>query len=397
MLEINLPRPHINQQKVLASKAKYKAICAGRQFGKSLLCLVVAIQYMLEGKKVAYICPTFTPLGEEFYQELLKYIPQRLIKKSNASSYHIQLINGGSIRFFSGESLSRFRGITKISLLVVDEMAHIPNITKEWGLSILPVLLKADGDIIAISTPRGRELFYSLYQKGQDKIEGWESWHFSTYDNPKLTRKAIENLKNNLTEFQYQQEMLALPAANTDSPISSDIIHNNTISELPNNPVVIYGCDVAKYKDYSVITGLDVDKNVVYYQRFQKNWEDTKNIIKEIANRDTTIPVYVDSTGVGDVIVEQLQLDTSNIYGFKFTTESKPKIIHQLIKDIEQNKIKYPEPIASELYTLEYKYTSTGHIQYAARQSYYDDSVMSLAIANYHHEMLLAQSTWQLY
>ena len=396
-IKIQLPKPHTNQQKILDSKAKYKVILAGRQFGKSLLCLIVAISRMLEGKKVAYITPTFLPLGKEFFDALLKYLPEQIISKSNAAGFSIELITGGSIRFFSGESLSRFRGITKISLLIIDEAAHIANLKSEFGTAIMPTLLAANGDIIAISTPAGREMFYSLYEKGLNGVENWESFHFTSYDNPTLPQEALENLKSTLTEFQYQQEMLAIAGSNANGVVATECINNNIIQELSTKEPVCFGVDLAKYSDYTVLVGLDEDGSMCYFQRFQKPWEQTKELIADVANRYPRIPFYLDRTGVGDVVTEQLQLTCGNINGFLISTETKPKIIYGLVKAIEEGLTKYNEACANELHTFEYKYSSTGYLSFAAKQGFNDDIILALAIAWHHRAEAIAASNWKLY
>lgn len=394
-IQIRLPKPHINQQKVIDSNAKYKVLLAGRRFGKSLIAQVIALSRMLQGQKVAYVTPTFD-LARTFFNEVLKLLPAEIVKTDNKTELHIELITGGTLKFYSGESLSRFRG-NKFHYVIIDEAAHIPNLKDEFGESILLTLADYNGDLLLISTPKGKEFFYSCYQKGLNKEEGYESFHFTTYDNPYLSKKAIDDLKKNLTQFQINQEILAIAGENANSPIATESIMANTITNLTDKPAVVMGIDLAKYNDYTVIVGLDENGGMCYYHRFQKPWELTKLFISEIAALYPNVPFYVDSTGVGDVVVEQLQLNNTNIHGFKFTTESKPKIIYQLIKDIEAGKLKFNEATAVEMYTYEYKYSSTGHISFNARQGYFDDSIAALAIANYHRSEAIAAANWSLH
>ena len=65
-----------------------------------------------------------------------------------------------------------------------------------------------------------------------------------------------------------------------------------------------FGIDLAKSFDYTVIIGLDINGNVSYFERFQKDWKQTKD---HILTLDRNKPIMIDSTGVGDAITEDLQ------------------------------------------------------------------------------------------
>ena len=142
--------------------------------------------------------------------------------------------------------------------------------------------------------------------------------------------------------------------------------------------MVAFGIDLAKYTDWTVIIGLDSLNHVCYVDRFQNDWGTTQRKIIDVVGR---VPAFVDSTGVGDPIVENLQRILPNIKGFKFTSQSKQQLIEGLVMDIQQQTILFPEnPIGYELENFEYEYTRTG-VRYTAPQGLHDDCVMSLALA----------------
>jgi hypothetical protein len=108
------------------------------------------------------------------------------------------------------------------------------------------------------------------------------------------------------------------------------------------------------------------------YERFQKPWRDTIWTIQNIVGN---VPALVDSTGVGDPVLEELQVGFKNFEGFKFTSQSKQQIMEGLAVAIQQNAIGYPDgTIPNELESFEYEYTRTG--------VRYDDCVCALALAN---------------
>lgn len=377
-INLKLPKPHTGQQQVLNSKARFKVLMCGRRWGKSLISQLISILGCVEAKQIAYVTPTYQ-LSKIFFQDILSLLPTTLIKTANKSDLRIEFITGGSLSFMTGENLQSFRG-RKFHTVVIDEASYIPDLENAWLNSIRPTLTDYKGNAIFISTPRGKDYFYSLYLKGLDKVDDYESWHFSTYDNPHIDKNEIDKAKEELTEAAFNQEYMALPCENANAVVGMNYINANVIPELSKEETVVFGIDLAKYKDWTVIYGMDATGNQSYFQRFQKSWSDTKTIIK-------ALPAYtlkvVDSTGVGDVVVEELQETVINLQGFKFTSVSKPQIVKKLALDIEKGNIKYTQPLANELSVFEYKYTSTGHIKYEASSGNTDDIVIAAALANF--------------
>lgn len=347
---------------------------------------------MLAGQSIAYVTPTFD-LSKSFFNELLKVIPASIITSANKTDLTIQLITGGSLKFFSGESLDRFRGY-RFHYAIIDESAFISNLKESWFSSIRPTLSDYEGGALFISTPNGKEFFYSLFIKGQQQEPGYQSFHFSSDTNPYFPKAEFEAAKSQLPEFQFRQEYLAIPAESQSNPIGTDYINANIITTLSTGSTIVYGIDLAKYNDWTVICGIDQQGHMTYFDRFQLSWEQTKDKIKNLPGG---ILKVIDSTGVGDVLVEQLANTTQNIRGFKFTSESKPKLIYQLIKDIQAGKLKYNQITADELHVFQYSYSSTGHIKFEAMPGFHDDCVIALSLANAHRSEVVAAQSFQLY
>jgi len=164
--------------------------------------------------------------------------------------------------------------------------------------------------------------------------------------------------------------------------VDEETIRRNTMEVLSNEPTVVYGIDVAKYTDYTVITGLDANGRMTYFERFQKNNALTKERILALPGEVLKV---MDSThgSLGDGILEDLiGLGCPNLIGFEFTATSKPQIITELILDIENGACQYNDVTAAELSIFEYTYSSTGHIKYGNAPGGHDDTVIALALAN---------------
>ena len=368
-MRIELSEPHYNQQRILDSSSRFRVIMCGRRFGKSELSQIEIISEALKGNNVAYITPTYK-LAKTFFEKLIKIVQF----EHNKSDLIIQFPNDGSVEFFTGERLDNLRG-RKFHFVVVDEASFIPNLEDGWLNSIRPTLTDYKGRALFLSTPRGKNYFYQLYCK-QD--QDWESFKFTTYDNPYIDADEVNDARRQLPEAVFEQEYMANPMENAANPFGSNFINLCTKPLSPLEPMY-YGIDLAKSVDWTVIIGLDINGNVAYYNRFQKDWATTKETILTL---DRSKPIMIDSTGVGDAITEDLQRYFQRMYGFKYTAQSKQQLMELLASTIHKQEIGFPEGfIKSELEVFEYVYTSTG-VRYNAPSGFHDDCVNALGLAN---------------
>ena len=367
-MRIELPNPHINQKKILECDRRFIVVMCGRRFGKSELSQIMGIKEAITGGQVAYITPTYK-LAKAFFERLTIAIPF----KNNISNLKIYCPNNGSIEFFTGERLDNLRG-RKFHLVIIDEAAFIPYLEDGWNNSIRPTLTDYQGKAVFLSTPRGKNFFYSMFMKEGEN--DWRSFKFTTYDNPYINQREIEDAKIQLPKVVFEQEYLANPAENSANPFGNEFIRR-CIKPISAQQIVSYGIDLAKSVDFTVIVGLDNGGNVAYFDRFQMDWHNTKANIKRLP----IAPILADSTGVGDPILEDLIREGVNIEGLKFTSQSKQQLMEGLAQAIQQAKIGYPEGvIVDELDVFEYQFTANG-VRYSAPSGFHDDCVMALALA----------------
>lgn len=398
--KIKFQTPHPAQQKILNSKAKRVIVNCGRQFGKTALMIRISIEHMLNFKlpkgklpSVIYSTPTAS-LGLDVFKEFLSYIPDSFIAESNQTRMFVKFQNGATFRIITAESGGiAYRG-KRASLLVLDEWAFYRNGKNLYLESIEPTLLSY-GDyarVYFISTPNGRNHHFEYFNKGLENTKDkngkriYESFHFSTYDNPYISREYLEEKKADLPEVIWSQEYLAIFNSNSANPFGNHI-RKNIIPSLAKGTSDVFGVDLAKSLDFTVILGLKANKEntcaeMSYFQRWQGlDW----NIVKE---RILTLPrskeICADSTGVGDPLMDFLKLERNKILGFKITKATKPNLIRELIKAVELGKIKYTEEVAQEMEVFEYSYSAkTGYVSYQAQEGFHDDMVIALALAWY--------------
>lgn len=373
-VEVKLSKPHKAQQAVLDSTARFRVMMCGRRFGKSLISQNISIEEGIQKKSIAYVTPTYQ-LGKIFFQEILKLLPIEIYNKNEADLV-IKFITGGSIRFFTGESLDSMRGL-KFHLVIIDEASYIPNLKDGWQNSIRPTLTDFKGKCIFLSTPKGKNFFYSLFIKHDEP--DWESFKFTTYDNPYIDASEVDAAKEQLPNAVFEQEYMANPMENAANPFGTEHI-NKCTKPLSLLPTEFFGIDLAKSIDWTVIIGMDRQGACTQLQRFQKDWLQTKETI--IATIPKGTPIVIDSTGVGDAIVEDLQKFFNAMHGFKYTSVSKQQLMESLASSIHKAEISFPEgPVKDELEIFEYIFTSTG-VRYSAPAGFHDDCVNALALCN---------------
>lgn len=368
---IQLKQLHRNQQRIISERKRFNVACCGRRFGKSAMSVNVLSETALSGSPAGYFAPTYKLL-EGTYKEVITSLMPIVTKKHD--NQFIEINTGGIIEFWSLDNPNAGRS-RKYKTVIIDEAAFVKDLWQAWTQSIRPTLTDLKGSAFFFSTPKGKNDFFKLWSRGQSGDDGWQSWRFSTYDNPFIDPSEVDDAKRDLPIAAFNQEYLAEFADNAANPFGLDFIAQCTYP-LSQQPAVCYGVDLAKYHDWTVIIGLDSNGNVCHLDRFQKDWRQTIQIIKALPDA----PIKIDSTGTGDPIAEEVAR-YRDVDAFRFTSTSKQQIMEGLATAIQQRRIAFPAGIIpDELSNFEYEYTRTG-VRYSAPAGLHDDAVCALAMA----------------
>ena len=362
----------MNQEKVRKEARRFNVLDCGRRWGKSKLSVNLLVEGALDGYPVGYFAPTYKLL-EGTFKECYNALEQ-VIKRKHDQQF-IELVTGGIIEFWSLDNPNAGRS-RKYKVAIVDEAAFVKDLWDAWTQSIRPTLTDMKGGAWFMSTPKGKNDFYKLWMRGQTGEEGWASWQMPTSTNPFIDISEIWAAEKDLPALAFKQEYLAEFNDNVANPFGFQFIKQCTMPKSIEESVC-FGVDLAKSFDWTVIIGLDKFGQVSYFERFQKDWNITKQIILQLPKA----PIKVDSTGVGDPIVEDLQRQRPNIFGFKYSSTSKQQLMEGLQSAIHQRKIGFPEGvITKELESFEYEYTRTG-VRFNAPAGMHDDCVNALALS----------------
>jgi PBSX family phage terminase large subunit len=202
---------HPTQKKVALSSKRFKVLNCGRGWGKTEYAVEVAVHKALAkgGRRVLYVAPTIQQARDISWSRFKERCQPITVKAKESPSLEITIntIDGGeSVIVLRGwEAVETMRG-QEFDYIVMDEVASMRNFWVGWQEVLLPTFRMSRGGALFISTPKGFNHFYDLYNmQGKD----WESFTFTTYDNPFINPEEIEDARESSTEDKFAQEYMA--------------------------------------------------------------------------------------------------------------------------------------------------------------------------------------------
>ena len=207
-----------SQTIICQDRHRYRVINCGRRFGKTILSAKeIKAKAVYTPSRIAYFATTFQQ-ARDIMWEILKKELQGAVTNINEARLEIKiktLDKKESIVTLRGwESIETARG-QSYDLLVLDEVASMRDFWIHWQEVLRPTLTDRKGEAIFISSPKGFNHFYQLYNLENSGLDGgpgdpdFKSFHFTSYDNPLLPIEEIEKAKQELTEDRFAQEYLA--------------------------------------------------------------------------------------------------------------------------------------------------------------------------------------------
>jgi len=192
------------QMRFLRSRSPRLLLNCSRQVGKSTTTGTLSIHtafYQPEGL-ILLLSPSQRQSQELFrkcldvYRELDRSVPANA---ENALS--LELENGSRIVSLPGKE-STIRGMSGVTLLVIDEASRVPD---ELYKSVRPMLAVSGGRLVLLSSPFGtRGFFYEAYKQRQS----WDYYEIPATECPRISPEFLEEEKRNMGEFWYAQEYM---------------------------------------------------------------------------------------------------------------------------------------------------------------------------------------------
>ena len=200
------------QSEIASDRHRFRVVNCGRRFGKTTLATLEMLAKAVYGneRQIAYIAPTYQQARDIAWQEVKK-LAEPVKDSINESRLEVivRTTKGGTSRIIlrGWESIETLRG-QAFDFLVLDEVAMYRNFFSMWQEVLRPTLTDRKGEGLFISTPKGFNHVYDLYNL-QYEDDDFKSFHFSSYQNPHLPVEELEKAKEELTEDRFAQEYMA--------------------------------------------------------------------------------------------------------------------------------------------------------------------------------------------
>ncbi len=213
--------PHEHQVRFITSKAKRKVIRAGRRSGKTVGIAIMAVRRFLSGHRVLYAAPTSEQLSR-FWFECCRALGEGIaagVWRKDETEHVIEVVGTENrIRAKTAWNANTLRG-DYADLLILDEWQLMAE--DAWEDVGAPMLIDNNGDAVFIYTPpsmkssgvsKARDPRHAakMYVAAKiDKTGRWETFHFTSHDNPHLSKEALAEVSQDMSRESYNKEIMA--------------------------------------------------------------------------------------------------------------------------------------------------------------------------------------------
>lgn len=383
---IDIEPPHLTdyQKEILNSKARFTVTTAatkvGKTFSHSWWLFKKAGNPPKKGANYWWIAPVYQQ-AEIAFKRMTRFLGGSSDFKINLSKMLIELPCGSFIHYKSAQNPDNLYG-EDVYAAVFDEFTRAK---EDAWIALRSTLTATQGECKFIGNAKGRKNWgYRIALKAKSGETNYEFFKVTAYDAVNagiLKLEEVEQAKRDLPDLAFRELYLAEELEDQANPFGISFI-KSCIKPLSRLSPVVFGVDLAKSVDWTVMTGLDANGDICFFDRWQSDWGQTRNrIISTVGHT----PTYIDSTGVGDPIVEDIQRQCYGVEAFHFSSNSKQQIMEGLASAIQNKKISILAGIMQdELESFEFQYGRTG-VKYSSPSGMHDDTVCSLALA--YHKM----------
>lgn len=189
---------------------KYRFIVAAlsRRQGKTYIANIIGqLVTLIPGCNVLIMSPNYSlsQISFDLQRGLIKHFDLE-VTKDNAKDKVITLSNGSNVRMGSVNQVDSCVG-RSYDLIIFDEAA-LSDGRDAFNVALRPTLDKPNSKAIFVSTPRGRNNWFSefFYRGYSDEFPEWCSIRATYKDNPRMTESDITEARKSMSEAEFKQE-----------------------------------------------------------------------------------------------------------------------------------------------------------------------------------------------
>lgn len=192
----------------------YRFITAAlsRRLGKTFIANVIGqLVVLVPNCNVLIMSPNFSlsSISFELQRKLIKTFDIE-VAKDNLKDKVIELTNGSSVRMGSLSTVDSCVG-RSYNLIIFDEAALGSDAEAAFNVSLRPTLDRPGSKAIFISTPRGKNNWFSrFWDRGfSSAYPEWCSLQADYTENERMSDKDVKEAKLSMTKAEFEQEYLA--------------------------------------------------------------------------------------------------------------------------------------------------------------------------------------------
>jgi phage terminase large subunit len=285
---------------------KYRFVCAAvsRRQGKTYIANIIGqLVSLVPNSNILIMSPNYalSQISFDLQRTLIKHFDLE-VTKDNAKDKVIEMSNGSTIRMGSINQVDSCVG-RSYDLIIFDEAA-LADGKDAFNVALRPTLDKESSKAIFISTPRGKNNWFSefFFRGFQDDFSEWASIRATYKDNPRMSETDIAEARQSMSESEFRQEYEA--DFNTYEGQIWNFDHEECIyngSELDTSKMDVFaGLDVG-YRDPTAFCVIGYDWNEEKYYLLDEYLDAEQTTEKHAKEIQTLIAkwdidyIYIDS------------------------------------------------------------------------------------------------------
>ena len=340
----NINRPQIALINAV-NDPKYRFICAAlsRRLGKTFIANIIGqLVALIPGCNILIMSPNYnlSSISFELQRRFIKTFDLE-VAKDNLKDKIIELKNGSTIRMGSISTVDSCVG-RSYDLIIFDEAALGSDAENAFNVSLRPTLDRPGAKAIFISTPRGKNNWFSrFYQRGfSPEYPAWISLHADYSENERMKQEDVDEARRSMSKAEFEQEYMASFNSFEGQIYRFDAGECVQEFEHSDNCEYFGGLDPG-YKDptaFCVIVydpKLDKFHVIDEYQDSEAVTEGHAKIIGEMVRKYGIDPIFIDSAAA------QFAADLAYTYDLA-TIKAKKQVLEGIAyvqNIIEQNRL----------------------------------------------------------
>ena len=189
-------------------KYRFVSAAVSRRQGKTYIANIIGqLVSLVPGSNILIMSPNYSlsQISFDLQRNLIKHFDLE-VTKDNAKDKVIEISNGSTVRMGSINQVDSCVG-RSYDLIIFDEAA-LADGKDAFNVALRPTLDKDNSKAIFISTPRGRNNWFSefFYRGFSDEFPEWCSIRATYKDNPRMSETDIAEARKSMSEAEFKQE-----------------------------------------------------------------------------------------------------------------------------------------------------------------------------------------------